>query len=111
MPKTGVLPFPAQWAARTTLPRPLERGLLRRAPAQPDPFLSKDPGAGQVGWHAGNFAAFFGRYLCVGLKLVQIVPYRGGNNSQLMLDLNNPFSDGHECVEVKLIRGEDAHAG
>jgi len=109
MPKNGVLQFPAKWAARTSFGRLLERGLLRRAPAQPNPFLWKDEEANQIGWYAADFAAFFRHDGCRGLRLGQIVPFRGGGSSQLFLELNNPFSDGHECVKVEVLRGEDTH--
>jgi len=107
--KTGVLPFHTKWAAPASFRRLLERGLLRRTPAQPNPFLWKDEEAGQVGWHAGNLAAFVQHDGCLGLRLLQIVPCRGGGSSRLFLELNNPFSDGHESVEIEVIRGEDTH--
>ena len=108
IPISDALPFPATWA-RTDVQTLLERGLTRRAPDRPDPILWKDPSAGQVGWHAGHFAAFFERAICTGLELARIEARRGGGSSKLSLHLNNPFNDEHQRVPIQLLHGSETN--
>jgi len=103
------LPFPANWA-RTNAATLLERGLMRRAPDQRKPTLWKDPGFGQIGWHAGHFAAFFDRATCIELELARIEAGRGAGSSKLSLDLHNPFSDEHERASTQILCGPDPHS-
>ncbi len=102
------LPFPVAWA-QAGLGTLLDRGLFRRAPGRPDPILWRDPESGQIGWHAGHFAAFVRGAASISLKLAQVEAYRGGGYSRLSLELHNPFSDGKQSAEIHVIRGEDTH--
>jgi hypothetical protein len=87
-----------------------ERGLFRLAKGTADstPFLWRQ--SADIGWRAGPWSAAFERRRCLTLELRQVLPAKGAGYSELVLQIDNPFTLESQTVGVDVLKGNDTNA-